>query len=180
MPTFALLITGFVSFLLIVIVLLQRGRGGGLAGALGGMGGQSAFGTRAGDVFTRITVILAIIWTVMAGVTGMAMQRRNNSLFPGGANAPTEMRSTGDDEPEQTAPPVTSTPEGSTSIMVPELPSVNQPATAPLTGEAVPPVKPETPAAAPATTEKPAEAAPADTKPTEEAKPETPAEKPAE
>jgi len=34
------------SIFLILLVLIQRGRGGGLAGALGGMGGQSAFGTK--------------------------------------------------------------------------------------------------------------------------------------
>ena len=45
------------SLFLILLVLVQRGRGGGLAGALGGMGGQSAFGTKAGDVFTRITIV---------------------------------------------------------------------------------------------------------------------------
>src|SRR5690349_8687573 len=54
-----------VGLLLIFIILLQRGRGGGLAGALGGMGGQSAFGTKAGDLFTRITVVLAVIWIVL-------------------------------------------------------------------------------------------------------------------
>ena len=54
-----------VGMLLIFIILLQRGRGGGLAGALGGMGGQSAFGTKAGDLFTRITVVLAVIWIVL-------------------------------------------------------------------------------------------------------------------
>ncbi len=53
------------SFVLIVLVLLQRGRGGGLAGALGGMGGQSAFGTKAGDVFTRLTTIITIIWILL-------------------------------------------------------------------------------------------------------------------
>jgi preprotein translocase subunit SecG len=47
---------------LILLVLVQRGRGGGLAGALGGMGGSSAFGAKAGDVFTRITIITASIW----------------------------------------------------------------------------------------------------------------------
>ncbi len=51
-----------VGILLIFIVLLQRGRGGGLAGALGGMGGQSAFGTKAGDLFTRITIGVAAVW----------------------------------------------------------------------------------------------------------------------
>ena len=53
------------SLFLIVLVLLQRGRGGGLAGALGGMGGQSAFGSKAGDVFTRITSGVAIVWIVL-------------------------------------------------------------------------------------------------------------------
>ena len=41
------------SLFLIFLVLIQRGRGGGLAGAFGGAGGQSAFGTKAGDVFSR-------------------------------------------------------------------------------------------------------------------------------
>ena len=51
------------------------GRGGGLAGAFGGMGGQSAFGTRAGDMFTRITIVLAVVWVLLAGGLGMMMRR---------------------------------------------------------------------------------------------------------
>lgn len=50
------------SFFIIAIILLQRGRGGGLTGALGGMGGQSAFGVKAGDIFTRVTAIAVLIW----------------------------------------------------------------------------------------------------------------------
>jgi preprotein translocase subunit SecG len=61
------------SVLLILLVLIQRGRGGGLAGALGGMGGYSAFGTRAGDVFTRITIVAAALWILGA----MALARMN-------------------------------------------------------------------------------------------------------
>ena len=38
-----------ISLFLICLVLIQRGKGGGLAGAFGGMGGSSAFGTKAGD-----------------------------------------------------------------------------------------------------------------------------------
>src|SRR3954465_2591593 len=53
------------SLFLILIILLQRGKGGGLAGAFGGAGGSSAFGTKAGDIFTRITMITAIAWIVM-------------------------------------------------------------------------------------------------------------------
>ncbi len=57
------------SLFLILIVLVQRGRGGGLTGALGGMGGQSAFGARAGDTFTRITVVTAIFWILLSMLT---------------------------------------------------------------------------------------------------------------
>jgi preprotein translocase subunit SecG len=54
-----------VSLFLILLVLVQRGRGGGLTGALGGMGGQSAFGAKAGDVFTRVTMVTAIVWVLL-------------------------------------------------------------------------------------------------------------------
>jgi preprotein translocase subunit SecG len=54
-----------VSVFLILLVLVQRGRGGGLTGALGGMGGQSAFGTKAGDVFTRVTMVTATVWILL-------------------------------------------------------------------------------------------------------------------
>lgn len=53
------------SVFLILLILVQRGRGGGLTGALGGMGGQSAFGTKAGDVFTKITVGAAVVWILL-------------------------------------------------------------------------------------------------------------------
>ncbi len=60
-PIFAIVLS-LLAIFLILLVLVQRGRGGGLAGALGGMGGSSAFGAKAGDVFTRITIITASIW----------------------------------------------------------------------------------------------------------------------
>ena len=50
------------SVFIIGIILLQRGKGGGLTGALGGLGGQSAFGVKAGDLFTRITAVAVLIW----------------------------------------------------------------------------------------------------------------------
>jgi preprotein translocase subunit SecG len=54
-----------ISLFLILLVLIQRGKGGGLAGAFGGMGGSSAFGARAGDAFTRITLYTAGIWVFL-------------------------------------------------------------------------------------------------------------------
>lgn len=54
-----------VGFFLIVVILLQSGKGGGLAGAFGGAGGQSAFGSRLGDEFTKITLYIALVWFLM-------------------------------------------------------------------------------------------------------------------
>lgn len=58
-----------VSLFLILLILVQRGRGGGLTGALGGPGGQSAFGTKAGDLFTRITSFVALGWITLCAFT---------------------------------------------------------------------------------------------------------------
>ena len=71
-PLFASLVTTLfglaltlTAIFLILLVLVQRGRGGGLAGALGGMGGSSAFGAKAGDIFTRITIGAASVWILL-------------------------------------------------------------------------------------------------------------------
>ncbi len=60
---------GFLSLFLIMLILIQRGKGGGLTGALGGPGGQSAFGSKAGDTFTVITVVVASIWAFTCAFT---------------------------------------------------------------------------------------------------------------
>lgn len=53
------------ALFLMLVVLIQRGKGGGLSGAFGGAGGSSAFGSRAGDAFTRITITIAAIWVLL-------------------------------------------------------------------------------------------------------------------
>ena len=50
---------------LILLILIQRGKGGGLIGALGGAGGSSPFGSRAGDQFTRLTIYVALAWLLL-------------------------------------------------------------------------------------------------------------------
>jgi preprotein translocase subunit SecG len=59
---------------LILLVLIQRGKGGGLIGALGGAGGSSPFGSRAGDTFTRITIYAACIWLLLTMIQVRAIQ----------------------------------------------------------------------------------------------------------
>jgi preprotein translocase subunit SecG len=89
-----------IAILLIIIVLLQRGRGGGLAGALGGAGGQSAFGTKAGDMFTKITSWLAVFWICFCIFALRMLSPSTTSKFSGGSGE--EQRSTAN--PGETVP----------------------------------------------------------------------------
>lgn len=69
------------SLFMICLILIQRGKGGGLAGAFGGMGGSSAFGTKAGDVFTRVTIYVAIFWGFLAMVLVYQYNRGTESAW---------------------------------------------------------------------------------------------------
>jgi preprotein translocase subunit SecG len=71
------------AIFLILLILVQRGRGGGLTGALGGMGGQSAFGTKAGDVFTRITIGVAAFWILLSAAAVKYYGHGEDSFAPG-------------------------------------------------------------------------------------------------
>jgi len=55
----------FLSVILIFFILIQSGKGGGLSGAFGGPGGQSAFGSRSADQLTWYTVGLAAVWLLL-------------------------------------------------------------------------------------------------------------------
>ncbi len=54
-----------VGLLLMLVVLIQRGKGGGLAGAFGGVGGSSPFGSRSADQFVKITLYMAAVWVML-------------------------------------------------------------------------------------------------------------------
>lgn len=73
---------------LTLLVMVQRGRGGGLAGAFGGMGGQSAFGTKAGDVFTRITIGTAAVWILLCIATIVVLNRQSTDPLGRPSDAP--------------------------------------------------------------------------------------------
>jgi preprotein translocase subunit SecG len=68
-----------IAIFMILLILVQRGRGGGLAGALGGPGGSSAFGTKAGDTFTRITSYTALIWMTICVIATVHFSRGSQS-----------------------------------------------------------------------------------------------------
>ncbi len=67
----------FVSFFLIIVVLLQSGKAADLAGAFGGMGSQTAFGPRgAATILSKATTTAAVLF-MLTSITLGIWQGRN-------------------------------------------------------------------------------------------------------
>ena len=61
---------------LILVVLLQQGKGGSMANAFGGGASQAAFGARSGaTVLSRATTVCAVLFVIGALYLGIAGQR---------------------------------------------------------------------------------------------------------
>lgn len=84
-----LILLVFTAIFMILLVLIQRGRGGGLAGVFGGLGGQSAFGAKAGDTFTRITIGVAAFWISLCILTHLYFRWTTHSRLNLGPTSPT-------------------------------------------------------------------------------------------
>ena len=103
-----------ICLLLLFVVLIQKGRGGGLSGAFGGAGGHSAFGAKTGDVFTWITVVLAGLFILVS--TGL-----NYVFLPQKSELPTTPTGVESVEPNQVQTP--SAPESAGQAAPTELPA---------------------------------------------------------
>ena len=78
-----------VSFFLVFIILIQRGKGGGIAGSLTGTA-QSAFGARGGDTLMWLTLSLTVIWILLCCVTIYFYSRVDSGqLIEGGGDVAT-------------------------------------------------------------------------------------------
>jgi preprotein translocase subunit SecG len=99
--TFFLIIHILICFLLVVVILLQAGKGGGLASAFGGsgtsdatFGGRQAAGflgkstTVLGTVFLVSSLFLALLSSYSSGPTSAVQQELQSSPAPLGAPAP--------------------------------------------------------------------------------------------
>jgi len=87
------MILPLLSLFMILLILIQRGKGGGLIGALGGAGGSSPFGSRAGDQFTRLTIYIAVAWLLLTMFQVKAIQ---NDARSGGAGSAFSSRGGGE------------------------------------------------------------------------------------
>ena len=77
-----------VCLVLMLVVLLQQGKGGDIANAFGGGTSQAAFGARSGaTVLSRATTICAVLFMLGAIMLGILGQRGPGSVIGGRAPA---------------------------------------------------------------------------------------------
>jgi preprotein translocase subunit SecG len=76
----------FFCVILILLVLIQKGRGGGLSGAFGGAGGNTAFGSKTGDVLTWATSVVFAVFVLMAVILNLVCDRLDTRHRPAAQN----------------------------------------------------------------------------------------------
>jgi preprotein translocase subunit SecG len=113
-----------VCILLILIVLLQAGKGGGLAGAFGGAGAQTFLGARgAVDFLSKLTIYLAIGFMALSlilsltygGRKGIRVEEEIEAPAAAGTSTeeapPAEAGTTQESAPETSQPQTTPSPD---------------------------------------------------------------------
>lgn len=116
MQTFLVALHIMVCLVLILVVLLQRGKGSDVGAALGGGGGNTIFGSRgAGNFLTKLTTGSAIIFMMTSLTLAYLGNQSSNPL------------DLGDDVLELNAPPVDDEDAPSAGALeeVGEVPSAN-------------------------------------------------------
>ncbi len=120
---------------LMIVILLQQGKGGDIANAFGGGSSQAVFGARAGaTVLTKVTAGLTVAFMSLALLLAIWGSRGTGSVV-GGVDGP---------------PPV-SLPAGATDIPAQPITPTPAPATPAAPTTEAPPAAPAAGAAAPAT-----------------------------
>ncbi|OGW90632.1 MAG: preprotein translocase subunit SecG [Omnitrophica bacterium RIFCSPHIGHO2_02_FULL_63_14] len=79
MYALVLIVHLLVSFILIAVILLQAGRGGGLADFAGA--GSSALGTRASTYLTKATTVCAVIFLCTSMILAVLSAQQGRSLM---------------------------------------------------------------------------------------------------
>lgn len=126
---------GFVAIFLIIVILLQRGKGVGLAGAFGGAGGHTAFGSKTGDVLTWATVVIAGMLLLFAIVLNFAFRPPRPAFSVPPAQAPVTRPATPGSESGAGAGPGTELPAAPPGTQLPQPGVQTPPAGTPLPAE---------------------------------------------
>ncbi|MCF7849702.1 MAG: preprotein translocase subunit SecG [Kiritimatiellales bacterium] len=111
--TLSIIIEILCCLLLSGIILLQKSKSEGLGMAFGSGMGESLFGARAGNVLTKGTVLLSIVFIVNTVVLGVIFSRGEKSLID--SSAPSVPPITAPAAPAEPPQPVAA-PQGTESL----------------------------------------------------------------
>ena len=94
-----------VCLVLILVVLLQQGKGGDIANAFGGGSSQAAFGARSGaTVLSRATTVCAVLFVLGAVALGLMGNAGTGGSVIGGRQQPAPSVPAGATQPAAPAP----------------------------------------------------------------------------
>ncbi len=93
-----------ICLFLILLVLIQKGRGGGLSSAFGGQGGNTAFGSKTGDVLTWVTSIVFGLFLLLAVALNLLGDQVNKAKTGAAPAAPGAVSPAGQPVPAEQAP----------------------------------------------------------------------------
>jgi preprotein translocase subunit SecG len=127
---FTLTLFVVVALFLVLLVLIQKGRGGGLAGAFGGAGGQTAFGSKTGDVLTWATSIVFGVFLLLAIALNLEANAIDDARKTPLVQATTQPAAPNPAPPSQQMPPQ-SAPQS--AVPAPAASTTELPMTAPTT-----------------------------------------------
>ena len=105
-----------ICVILSLIILVQKGKGGGLSGAFGGAGtGGGLLGTKTGDFLTWVTISFVGLFFLLAIVIGIFLNTSDTPPAPNSMTVPQTQTPAGSDAattPAETAPvtPAETTP----------------------------------------------------------------------
>ncbi|MBN2301002.1 MAG: preprotein translocase subunit SecG [Lentisphaerae bacterium] len=88
------------SLLLIGVILIQRTKGQGMGTVFGGGMGEAIFGAQVGNVLTKATVVLTVIFVLNTTILALIGALRSGSVTDGAVNAPIPM------QPSPNVPPL--------------------------------------------------------------------------
>jgi preprotein translocase subunit SecG len=129
---FLLVLHLVICMILIAVVLVQSGKGGGLAGGAFGGSAQTVFGGRgATDFFTRATMILGVSFFITSLTLALMSSGRGGASGPGRSLIQQEAQRGASQAPATGAPPAAGTvPAPSPSApAAPSSPPANPPST---------------------------------------------------
>lgn len=138
LKVFLILVEVFCCLLLIALILMQKSKSDGLGMAFGGGAGEALFGARAGNVLTKATIVLGVLFLVNTLVLGILFAKRDQALIDVNAMAAPVPAAEMAEQPEPivpaTAPVSTETVEldvnpNAAPAIVPDAPAITPEAT---------------------------------------------------